>query len=130
MALVHAEAAAHAATPPAVRVTAVHGGDVQHWWHPPSGRGVRTHCSDDYLWLPMAACRYVTATGDAAVLDETAPFIEGRAVNPDEDSYYDLPGTSEDRASLYGHCVRAIERGLRFGSHGLPLMVPETGTTA
>jgi cyclic beta-1,2-glucan synthetase len=97
-------------------------GDVQHWWHPPAGRGVRTHCSDDYLWLPMATCRYVNATGDAGVLDESVPFIAGRAVNPEEDSYYDLPGTSEARASLYGHCVRAIEKGLRFGAHGLPLM--------
>jgi cellobiose phosphorylase len=97
-------------------------GDVQHWWHPPGGRGVRTHCSDDYLWLPMATCRYVNATGDTGVLDETVPFLEGRAVNPEEDSYYDLPVTSEQRESLYGHCARAILRGLRFGAHGLPLM--------
>jgi cellobiose phosphorylase len=97
-------------------------GDVQHWWHPPAGRGVRTHCSDDYLWLPMATCRYVTATGDMTVLDEMIRFIEGRAVNPEEDSYYDLPATSEDSASLYGHCVRAISRGLQFGAHGLPLI--------
>ncbi len=97
-------------------------GDVQHWWHPPAGRGVRTHCSDDYLWLPMATCRYVTATADTGVLDEPMPFVEGRAVSPEEDSYYDLPGTSGDRASLYDHCVRAIVRGLRFGAHGLPLM--------
>jgi cellobiose phosphorylase len=64
----------------------------------------------------------VSATGDTGVLDETVPFIEGRAVNPEEDSYYDLPATSEERASLYGHCVRAIQRGLRFGAHGLPLI--------
>ena len=98
-------------------------GDVQHWWHPPSGRGVRTHCSDDYLWLPWAAARYVLATGDAAVLQEPAQFLEGRAVNPEDDSYYDLPARSTETASLYQHCARAVERGLlRFGEHGLPLI--------
>ncbi|MCG6912076.1 MAG: cyclic beta 1-2 glucan synthetase [Deltaproteobacteria bacterium] len=97
-------------------------GDVQHWWHPPSGRGVRTNCSDDYLWLPLATCRYVISTGDTGVLDEPVHFIEGRPVDPEEDSYYDLPGRSEERASLYEHCVRAILRGLRLGGHGLPLI--------
>jgi len=97
-------------------------GDVQHWWHPPMGRGVRTHCSDDYLWLPLAACRYVLNTGDTGVLDEPIHFIQGRPVTPEEDSYYDLPNRSPEAASLYDHCVRAILWGLKFGEHGLPLM--------
>ena len=97
-------------------------GDVQHWWHPPSDRGVRTHCSDDYLWLPLAAHRYVVATGDLSVLTEPAPFLEGRMLAPEEESYYDMPGHSHQNADLYEHCVRAIQRGLRFGEHGLPLI--------
>jgi len=97
-------------------------GDVQHWWHPPSGRGVRTHCSDDLLWLPLAIARYISASGDVGVLGEAIHFLEGRPVNPTEDSYYDLPRRSEEVAGLYEHGRRAIERALALGSHGLPLM--------
>ena len=97
-------------------------GDVQHWWHPPAGRGVRTHFSDDYLWLPYVTCQYVSGVADTGVLDETIPFLEARPVKPEEEAYYDLPNRSEESATLYQHCVRAIERGLRFGQHGLPLI--------
>ncbi len=97
-------------------------GDVQHWWHPPQGRGVRTHCSDDFLWLPQATCRYIQATSDHGVLNESVAFLEGRPVPPEEDSYYDLPGQSTSTATMYEHCVRAIVRGLPKGVHGLPLM--------
>jgi cyclic beta-1,2-glucan synthetase len=97
-------------------------GDVQHWWHPPTGRGVRSRSSDDLLWLPYVTSFYISLTNDWSVLDEEVPFIEGPLLEPGEEASYLQPVVSAERASLYEHCARALDRSLSVGSHGLPLI--------
>ena len=102
-------------------------GDVQHWWLPSNeeqsaGPGVRTRIADDRVWLAYATAHYVEATGDMAVLEERVPFLEGQTLRPGEQDAYFQPAISDDTASLFEHCARAVDQSLSVGEHGLPLM--------
>ena len=97
-------------------------GDVLHWWHPYVESGVRTRFSDDLLWLPYVVNDYINRTGDYSILDENISYIKGEVLKDGEDERYNEIVKSDLKESIYNHCVKAIEKSLKFGEHGLPLM--------
>lgn len=98
-------------------------GDVQHWWLPHSGQGVRTHISDDRVWLALATANYIKVTGDKAILTQAIPFLEGKPLGKEQHDAYFKPNVSEESASLFEHCARALDQSIQLtGEHGLPLM--------
>ncbi|MDO9280319.1 MAG: phosphorylase, partial [Pseudomonadota bacterium] len=97
-------------------------GDVQHWWHPPSGKGVRTRFADDRIWLPFTISHYIDVTGESAVLDEVIPYLDGPLLTPEQEDTYQEPRVSSETGTLYEHAARALDVSMKVGRHGLPLM--------